>query len=246
MQRYFLEIAYEGTAYHGWQLQPNAISVQAVVEKALATLLRQRVRCVGCGRTDSGVHATQFFLHFDVQDPIEDKQHFVFKLNNVLPKDIAAYELLPVAPKSHARFDASERAYSYHIHQRKDPFLQGRSTYCIHHLDLAAMQAACDKLLAVKDFASFCKAGADVKTTLCDLKEARWEKQGHRLIFHIRADRFLRNMVRAIVGTLMDVGKGRISVEEFEEIVARKDRSAAGTSVAAHGLYLSEVNYPFL
>ena len=241
MPRYFLQLVYNGTAYHGWQVQPNANSVQAEIEKALATLLRAEVPVVGCGRTDTGVHAEKYFLHIELEDEAPD--WLVYKLNQILPEDIAFQKIVEVGPEDHARFSATSRSYRYDIHTEKDPFLKNKSAMLHYELDIDVMNRASALLLTEKDFACFCKAGSDVNTTLCDVTEARWVKDGHRLHFHISADRFLRNMVRAVVGTMIDVGRGKISVEEVKEILASKDRSAAGKSAAACGLYLTEVEY---
>lgn len=248
MQRYFLEIAYDGSSYHGWQIQPNDISVQEKVDQALRTILRQKdIQSVGCGRTDTGVHASQFYLHFDSSEILTDPAKELYRLNNFLPFDIACRRLLEVGSDAHARFDATERAYEYRIHQRKDPFLNQYSTYIGYGLDLEEMNKAGQLLLNHKDFASFCKSGADPKTTLCDVVEASWIRDGeHQIYFHIRANRFLRNMVRAIVGTMLDLGRGAITLEDFRAILEAKDRSKAGTSAPANGLYLSEVKYPYL
>lgn len=241
--RFFLEIAYSGTPFHGWQRQPNAVTVQQCVEESLATVLRHPTQVTGCGRTDTGVHASQYFLHFDA-DQLPDR--FLFGLNGVLPTEISAIRIAEVDAEAHARFDATSRSYEYHIHQRKDPFLDGLSAAIYADLDVKAMQQASLLLLDHDDFASFCKVGSDVKTTLCNVTHVAWSPMGHRLVFSISANRFLRNMVRAIVGTLLDVGMGKTSVEQFAEILDAGDRTVAGKSAAACGLYLTKVEYPFL
>jgi tRNA pseudouridine38-40 synthase len=243
--RYFLRIAYNGGNYHGWQRQINGHSVQAELEKALRTLLRQeKVITTGCGRTDTGVHARSFFVHFNAQDEITDSDDIVRRLNKVLPNDIAVYELFRVPDLAHARFDAVSRIYEYFLHQLPDPFLTGQSMYYPWPLDMDAMNEAALLLIGKGDFASFCKAGGTQKTTLCVVTHAAWVQEGYRMIFRISADRFLRNMVRAVVGTLLDVGRNKLSVAEFSEVIHGKQRSLAGESVNACGLFLTEVNYP--
>ena len=244
-KRYFLHISYDGTNYHGWQRQLNGHSVQEEIESALRKLLRQeRVVSVGCGRTDAGVHAREFFLHFNAENPIDKPEEIFFKLNLMLPKDIGVYKLWQVNYLAHARFDANERSYEYHIHQKRDPFAQRFSTFYPWPLDIAKMNEAALLLLRYKDFAAFCKSGGGQKTTLCDVRHAHWAVDGSKLVFHITADRFLRNMVRAIVGTLVDVGRGRISIEQFVSIIESGKRPKAGESVPAQGLHLTRICYP--
>lgn len=244
-KRYFLHISYDGTNYHGWQRQLNSHSVQEEIESALRKLLRQeKVVSVGCGRTDAGVHARDFYLHFNAENPILDKEEVFFKLNLMLPKDIGLFGLWQVGDLTHARFDATERSYEYHIHQRRDPFVQRFSTFYPWPLDVGRMNEAAALLLSYNDFAAFCKTGGGQKTTLCDLREARWEQDDYRLVFHIRADRFLRNMVRAVVGTLLEVGRGKLSLSEFQAIVEGGKRTQAGESVPAQGLHLTRIRYP--
>ncbi|MBL0127570.1 MAG: tRNA pseudouridine(38-40) synthase TruA [Flavobacteriales bacterium] len=245
--RYFLEIAFNGTAYHGWQRQPKANTVQAEVERALQFALRQhKVNAIGCGRTDSGVHATKFFVHFEGPSDRELDERFVYSLNSMLPKDIAVYRMISVPDDAHARFSATERGYCYRIHQQKDPFLVDRSHQLRPLLDVAAMNEGCKALIGRQDFASFCKAGTDVKTTICDVREAIWEKVPNGYIFRIKADRFLRNMVRAVVGTCLRIGRGQQPAAHMAEVIAALDRSAAGRSASACGLYLEHVIYPFI
>jgi len=247
MPRYFLELAYNGTAYRGWQNQPKAPSVQAEVERALRfTLHMEKVNAIGCGRTDTGVHASRYFLHFDVPDDRELGERFVFSLNSLMPKDIAVYRIIPVADDAHARFSATERGYAYRIHVHKDPFLEDRSHQLRPVLDVDRMNAACEVLIGRQDFSSFCKAGSDAKTMLCDVREARWVPMENGYLFRIKADRFLRNMVRAVVGTCIRIGKGHDTVEHMAEVLAAKNRGAAGKSAPACGLYLEHVVYPFL
>jgi len=242
--RYFLQIAYNGTNYHGWQVQNNAITVQEVLNKALATYLRMpSIETTGCGRTDAGVHASDFYVQFEAPS---EPENLIYRLNKLLPPDIAAYQCIPVADSAHTRFDATSRTYEYHFHTRKDPFKTNQSAYFPFPLDVPAMQAAAQILLEYQDFTSFSKLHTDVKTNNCKIKEASWRTNGHSLCFTITADRFLRNMVRAIVGTLLDIGKGKLPVEAMHTIIQQKDRAAAGTSVEACGLYLTKVTYPYI
>lgn len=243
MPRYFVKLAYDGTPFHGWQIQQNAHTVQEEIEKGLSTILGAKTEVVGCGRTDTGVHAKEFYLHFDTEKELDNEQ-LKNKLNGILPHSIGIFEVLSVTDEAHTRFDATLRSYDYRIVQTADPFEINRAYHFRLPLDVELMNKAASKLLEVKDFASFCKAGSDVKTTLCDVSKAEWKKEGDVLIFTISADRFLRNMVRAIVGTLMDVGLGKITLEEFEEVIKSGNRSEAGSSAPAHGLYLVKVEYP--
>ena len=243
--RYFMRLAYDGTNYHGWQRQPNGHSVQAEMEAALRKLLRQTtVVTIGCGRTDTGVHASEFFLHFNAEKEIVNIPDLLFKINQLLPWDIAVFDIYPVHNKAHARFDAIERSYEYHIHQVRDPFVHRFSTYYPWELDVDAMNKAAQLLIKKGDFACFCKAGGGQKTTICDVREARWVQNGSKLVFHITADRFLRNMVRAVVGTLIMVGRGKLTMEEMKDVLESGNRSMAGESVKASGLSLTRVVYP--
>lgn len=245
--RFFLHLAYKGTAYHGWQFQNNAISVQQVLEECLSMILGQKIAVVGCGRTDTGVHASSFYAHFDFHElPLGSLDKLKYKLNAVLPSDIAIYKCIEAGADDHARFSATSRAYEYHLHFEKDPFGNETSLYCIHTLDFEKMNKAASLLLEEEDFTSFCKLHGGNKTNRCHVKHAYWKNLGAKACFYIKADRFLRNMVRSIVGTLLDVGMGKTSVEEFKQIIKKQDRSAAGKSVAGHALFLTEVNYPFL
>ncbi|MBZ9632626.1 tRNA pseudouridine(38-40) synthase TruA [Salegentibacter sp. LM13S] len=241
--RYFLELAYFGKAYHGWQNQPNAISVQEEIEKALSVVFQYKIDIVGAGRTDAGVHAKQIFAHFDVEKELQ-KEAFQFKLNSLLPADIALKDVFRVKPDAHARFDALSRSYEYHIVQQKDPFLEDRSYYLKNKLDIGKMNRAAEILKDYTNFKCFSKSKTDVKTYNCKISEAVWKTENEVLVFHISADRFLRNMVRAIVGTLLEIGFGKQPVESMHEIIKSKDRSRAGTSVPAKGLYLTRVTYP--
>ncbi len=244
--RYFMHLAYDGTRYSGWQLQPNGNTVQAEIEAALRKLLKQEaVVTTGCGRTDTGVHARNFYLHFDAFSEIEDIPMLMFKLNQMLPWDIAVFDVFRVADRAHARFDAIERTYEYHVHQRRDPFIHAYSKYFPFPLDVDKMREAAAMLAGVTDFASFQKTRGGQKTTLCQLMEARWQQDGHRLVFTIRANRFLRNMVRAIVGTHFDIGRGRMTLSEYRDAITGRDRSLTGDSIAPQGLHLVEVAYPW-
>ncbi|MBL4653933.1 MAG: tRNA pseudouridine(38-40) synthase TruA [Flavobacteriales bacterium] len=243
MSRYFVKLAYDGTPFHGWQIQPNANTVQQEIQKALSTILGTKTEVVGCGRTDTGVHASAYFLHFDSDNDFEEDK-LISQLNGLLPVEIGICEVYKVTQGSHARFDATLRSYEYRIVRVKSPFEVKRAYQFRLLLDVNAMNLAAKYLLNITDFASFCKLGSDAKTTICKVTQAQWEQKNELLIFKISADRFLRNMVRAIVGTLMDVGLGKISFEAFKSIIETGNRSDAGTSVPAHGLYLTHVEYP--
>jgi tRNA pseudouridine38-40 synthase len=239
--RYCIELAYDGTPFSGWQRQKNANSVQEIIEKAMHTICQEEIRLVGCGRTDAGVHAEQYFAHFDFDSVIPDS--FLFRVNQVLPPEIAIKSIEQKRDDFHARFDARSRKYIYKIHQVKNPFLINKSWFIYTGLKLKPMFACCEFLLNTEDFASFCKSGSNQKTTICKLTEARFIELDKGLEFHISADRFLRNMVRAIVGTLVEVGSGKKNVNEFEHIIRKKNRKSAGKSAAACGLYLHSVEY---
>ncbi|SFR52696.1 tRNA pseudouridine38-40 synthase [Robiginitalea myxolifaciens] len=241
--RYFLEFAYDGTAYHGWQRQPNAISVQQVMEECMSTLLGSPLELVAAGRTDAGVHARKMVAHFDWEEVLP-QEDIIHRLNSFLPEDIAISAIRPVQPEAHARFDATSRTYEYLLTQEKDPFLH-RGTHRVHHpLDFDAMNTAASLLLEFEDFKCFSRTHTDVKTFLCDIREAHWSQKGETWVFTITADRFLRNMVRAIVGTLLLVGKGSLEPEGVKTIIKSRDRSQAGASVPAKGLYLIDIQYP--
>lgn len=241
--RFFITLSYDGTRYHGWQIQPNGDSVQQRLQEALSTLLRKPVEVVGAGRTDTGVHARMMVAHFDWEETIDGKQ-LAYKLNKLLPGDIAVQEVRQVEDDMHARFSATSRTYHYFIHTRKDPFLQAYSWQIPFALDFEKMNEAAKVLLEYKDFTSFSKVNTDTKTNLCDLKEAFWEEvEPGRWRFTITANRFLRNMVRAIVGTLVEVGRGRISIEEMRHIIEAKDRCQAGESVPGKALFLVDIKY---
>ncbi|PKA82237.1 tRNA pseudouridine38-40 synthase [Ulvibacter sp. MAR_2010_11] len=241
--RYFIEIAYNGKNYHGWQIQPDAVSVQEVLEQTLSTLLRKDIKVTGAGRTDTGVHAKQLFAHFD-EEVIEDIPDLMYRLNSFLPKDISVQHIFEVKKEAHARFDAVSRTYEYIISFKKDPFLDEFSYYIHHKPNVDIMNEAANSLLNYKDFQCFSRSKTDVKTYYCKVQKAIWTERDSQLIFTIVADRFLRNMVRAVVGTLLEVGFEKISLSQFHEIIESKDRNKAGASAPAHGLYLTEVTYP--
>jgi tRNA pseudouridine38-40 synthase len=243
--RYFIELAYKGTNYHGWQYQPDANSVQETINKALSLLLKTEIDIVGAGRTDTGVHAKQMYAHFDFETEI-DSELIVHKLNSFLPKDIVIFDIIQVADEAHARFDAVKRTYEYHIHTFKDAFEADGSWQYQNKLDLQHMNAACQLLFKHRDFECFSKTNSDVRTFNCAIYQAHWEQTGDKIVFTIAADRFLRNMVRAIVGTMVNIGLGKVSLDDFEKIIASKDRSQAGFSVPAHGLYLTKIEYEYL
>lgn len=242
-QRFFLQISYNGTHYHGWQYQPNAVSVQEFLEKALSTILREKISVVGAGRTDTGVHASFFVLHFESENENLDS-NLVYKLNSFLPNDIAIQKIWKVNADLHARFSAVSRTYKYFISTAKNPFNTQFSFQYTLPLDVDKMNEAAKVLFEYGDFTSFSRLHTDVKTNNCKIFRAEWSSDNNQLIFTIRADRFLRNMVRAIVGTLLEVGRGKISVSDFKKIIESKNRGAAGASAPAYGLFLAEIQYP--
>lgn len=245
MNRYFIELAYLGTRYNGWQIQPNGITVQSELEKALSTILKEDIISTGAGRTDTGVHASFFVAHFDSSKKnLNWDQQLLFSLNEILPNDIAVKEIVSVTPDAHARFSAISRTYQYHISRAKNPFNIETAWLYKGNLDLDKIKLATDQLMAYSDFSSFCKIGSDNKSNICKLFLASWEEKENQLVFTIRADRFLRNMVRAIVGTLIEVGRGRITQDEFGEIIESRNRSAAGPSAPPEGLILTNIEYP--
>lgn len=241
--RYFITFTYRGTDFHGSQTQPNGNTVQAEMEKAFATILRTPVALTFAGRTDAGVHADKMVAHFDVEKAVP--ANFAARLNNLLPDSIAIRDIQHVTDEAHARFDALERTYHYRITLRKDPFSYQTRARIGGPLDFTAMNEAAESLLGRQDFASFCRVHTDVKTTICDVREAKWVVENeYEAYFVITADRFLRNMVRAVVGTLFDVGKGKMTKAQLEDIIAAKDRCKAGHSAPAEGLSLVEIKYP--
>ena len=277
MGRLFIHLAYNGANYNGWQTQPELPTVQETLEKALSTLLRAPIAVVGCGRTDTGVHASDFYAHFDAEGAVDCSQ-LVFKLNNLLPPDIAIYDIFPVADKAHARFDATARTYQYHVSDRRLPFRQGQYCRIYFRPDIDRMNEAAKVLMEYEDFTSFAKLHTQVKTNICHVTEARWDfvpisgqwavdsgqcpstatattlqtaehcslNTEYEWVFTIRSNRFLRNMVRSVTGTLLDVGRGKLSIDGLREIIEKKDRCAAGVSMPACGLFLTKVEYPSL
>lgn len=275
MGRYFIHLAYNGANYHGWQtqriatevertvpLQPVLPTVQETLEKALSTLLRQPIAVVGCGRTDTGVHASDFYAHFDAVKNYElgvkseadaekelitiNSELLTFKLNNLLPPDIAIFDIFPVADNAHARYDAVARTYQYHVSDRRLPFRQGQYCRIYYRPDIDKMNEAAQVLMEYEDFTSFAKLHTQVKTNICHLSLAEWTDEEDGWVFTIRSNRFLRNMVRSVTGTLLDVGRGKLSIEGLREIIEKKDRCAAGVSMPACGLFLTKVEYPYL
>lgn len=244
MYRYFIYLGYNGKNYCGWQVQPNGISVQQCLEKSLSTLVRQSISITGAGRTDAGVHARLMVAHFDWGESIPDLMFLAEKMNRILPKDIAVYRIIPVIPDAHARFDATSRTYNYYVTGRKDPFNYEYSMKLYGELDFLAMNTACEVLYEYIDFTSFSKLHTDVKTNNCRITYAGWKQEGTNWVFTITADRFLRNMVRAIVGTLLEVGRGKLTLEGFRNVIEAKDRGKAGTSVPGHALFLTNITYP--
>jgi tRNA pseudouridine38-40 synthase len=240
--RYFFEISYNGTHYHGWQNQKNAVGVQQVVEEALSKLVREEISIVGSGRTDTGVHCIQQFFHADIEK-VFNSSDMVHRLNAFLPKDIAIRNIFPVKDIAHARYDAYERSYQYKITRVKDPLLVGYAYYFFRDLDMLTMERASALLIGEHDFECFSKVKTDVNHFICDIKEANWNQKGDVLVFTITANRFLRGMVRAIVGTLLDVGHGKLTVKQFQEILKSKDRKKAGMNAPPEGLYLTQVKY---
>ena len=240
--RYFIELSYKGTNYHGWQIQPDVNSVQEEITKAFETILQEKIQIVGAGRTDAGVHASQMFAHVDTTKELTTE--YIHKFNTILPNDIVIRTITKVLDEKHARFDAISRSYEYRILIGRDPFLLD-TTWQIHKnkIQIDKMNKAAKVLFQYEDFESFSKVKTDVKTFNCTIMRAEWRREGNQLIFYIKANRFLRNMVRAIVGTLLDVGLEKISIEDFRNIIESKNRSEAGLSVPAKGLFLTEVNY---
>jgi tRNA pseudouridine38-40 synthase len=241
--RFFIELAYNGKAYHGWQNQPNAVSVQQVLEHALSKLLQEKISIMGAGRTDAGVHASQMFAHFDIEKAF-DIATLLFKLNSFLPNDIAVYDIFQVKDTAHTRFNAISRTYQYKIALKKNPFLYDYAYHIFFPLDVEKMNAACQILLQYNNFQCFSKTNTDVKTYHCSIKEAVWELNEDELVFTITADRFLRNMVRAIVGTMVSIGLGKKQVDDLHHIIQSQNRSEAGFSVPANGLFLTKIVYP--
>ena len=241
--RYFLRLAYSGTPFHGWQIQPNALTVQEVLQREFSKILQRDTEIIGAGRTDTGVHAREMYAHFEAEK-LQNLENLLFRLNNMVGKHIALREIIPVTEEAHARFDATLREYKYYITRSKDPFAPDLSMYFYGDLDTEAMNNAAQKLLHYEDFTSFSKSNTQTFTNLCKVTLAEWREVDDQLIFTIRANRFLRNMVRAIVGTLLEIGRGLKTVDDFEAIIQAKDRSQAGESAPARGLYLNKIEYP--
>ena len=244
--RFFIRFAYDGTAFHGSQRQPNGVTVQETMEQALAMIFREEVPLTFAGRTDAGVHAREMYAHFDINDNQSSiVNNLKFRLNGILPDSIAIYDILRVTDDAHARFSAKRRTYEYHVIDHKHPFLLPYATRLRTPLDFVAMNKAAKYLIGRQDFASFCRTHTDVKTTICDLTQAEWKELGNgHAVFTISADRFLRNMVRAVVGTLFQVGQSKMNLEQFAEVIAQHNRCSAGDSAPAQGLYLTHIEYP--
>jgi tRNA pseudouridine38-40 synthase len=242
--RYFIEFSYNGKNYFGYQIQPNAVSVQEEMEKALSMLLREEIKITGAGRTDTGVHAKKIFAHFDTEKALD--QDLTRRLNSFLPPDIAVKRIFQVSDDFHARFDATYRTYEYYISLEKNPFTEDSAwQHWRRPLDINPMNEACNILFEYEDFTSFAKLHTDNKTNLCKIYKAEWEQNGSELKFTVSANRFLRNMVRAIVGTMVDIGAGKLKPEDLRKVIENKNRNSAGTSAPAHGLYLVDVGYNF-
>lgn len=242
--RYFITLSYDGTRFHGWQVQPNGISVQGELDHGLSLLLRQPIQTVGAGRTDAGVHAAMMVAHFDIDEEVDTRQ-LAYKLNKLLPRDIAIQRIERVADDLHARFSATSRTYHYFLHTEKSPFLRHYSCELHYPLDFEKMNQAAAMLMEYEDFGAFCKSGADVKTTLCQVTQAHWQQIApSQWRFEITANRFLRNMVRAVVGTLIEVGRGRLSLDDFRTVIEGKRRSDAGESMPGNALFLVNITYP--
>jgi tRNA pseudouridine38-40 synthase len=242
--RYFIFLSYRGTSYHGWQIQPNSVTVQQILDKALSTILSENITTTGAGRTDTGVHAMFFCAHFDSAIDPDGNKNFIYRLNSFLPKDIAVTSIRRVKEDANARFSALSRTYKYFITREKDPFHDDKSWHIYGDLNIAAMNEAAALLLKHSDFTSFARLHTNVRTNICKIYYAGWEEDRNLLIFTIKADRFLRNMVRSIVGTVIEIGSGKMEIDKFEEIINARDRRKAGKSAPAKGLFLTEIEYP--
>ncbi len=242
--RYFVKLMYDGTAYHGWQSQMNAESVQGLLQKSFSLILRQPIELYGCGRTDTGVHAREYYAHFDVEEKISSLENILYKMNSLLPHDIVIENIQEVKSDVHARFSAIRRTYKYYMSQKRDPFAFNFEYFFSPQLDLDLMNTACGLMMAYKDFSCFSKSNTQVNNYICDISEAFWTLDRGKLVFTISANRFLRNMVRAIVGTMIEIGLGKINLNEFRQIISHGNRSDAGASVPAKGLFLFRVEYP--
>lgn len=245
LYRYFIHLSFKGTYYHGWQIQPGVNTIQEILEQKLSLLLQEKINAIGAGRTDAGVHATSFYAHFDtVHNNLHHCRKFIYQLNCILPWDIAAHDIVSVHAEAHARFDAVSRTYLYRVVQEKDPFSLEFATFIPKKIDMEKMNLAATILKEYTDFTSFSKLHTDVKTNNCTIYHAEWVQQGAELQFTISANRFLRNMVMAIVGTLLNIGLGKAGVDKIRNIIEGKNRSEAGNSVEAKGLHLIRVDYP--
>ncbi len=242
MPRYFLETAYKGTRFSGFQSQQNAVTIQSEIERAFAVLHRQPVSLTGSSRTDAGVHAIQNYFHFDYAGDLDP--HFLYKINAILPGDIVIRQVIPVSPTAHSRFDAVSREYKYFLYGAKNPFLQDRAYFYPYRLDLDRLREAASLIREYRDFTSFSKRNTQVKTFLCAVRESEWLQEGDCLVYHVRANRFLRGMVRALTATMLRVGRGILSIEEFREVIEARDCTRASFAVPAHGLFLVAVDYP--
>jgi len=243
--RYFIFISYKGTSYHGWQIQPNSVTVQKILDDALSVVLSEKISTIGAGRTDTGVHAKVFCAHFDSISPDHSTlKNLVFRLNRYLPEDISVNSIKKVLPDANARYSAISRTYKYYISRIKDPFFDNSSWFLHGNIDIAAMNEACGLLFNNSDFTSFSRLHSNTKTNICKIYVAKWVEADNRLVFTIKADRFLRNMVRAIVGTMIEIGFGKMNLKAFEEIILTKDRCRAGKSAPAKGLFLADIEYP--
>jgi tRNA pseudouridine38-40 synthase len=243
--RYFIFISYKGTSYHGWQIQPNSVTVQTIIDDALSIILREKISTVGAGRTDTGVHALLFCAHFDsISADLEKDSNVIFRLNRFLPDDISVSSIKKVLPDANARYSAVSRTYMYNISRIKDPFFDDFSWFLFGNIYFKGMNKACKLLLDSSDFTSFSRLHSNSKTNICRIYNASWKEENNRLVFTIKADRFLRNMVRAIVGTMVEIGTGKMNIREFEEIILARDRCRAGKSAPAKGLFLIDIEYP--
>ena len=244
MRRYFIELAYNGKNYHGWQIQPNAPTVQEELNHALSTILRKEINVVGAGRTDTGVHASFYVAHFDVEETIDDTEYLAYKLNRIVGKDIAISKVYEVSTELHARFSATSRTYKYYIDKQKNPFTAEYAARIFPQPHVEEMNEACKILFEYTDFTSFSKLHTEAKTNDCTIMEAHWEDSENQLIFTIKANRFLRNMVRAIVGTMIEIGQDKLNIDQLRKIIESKNRCNAGTSVPGHALFLCDITYP--
>lgn len=240
--RYFLEVFYKGERYSGFQVQENANSIQAEIERAFQLLQRTSVQMTGSSRTDSGVHALQNFFHFDYDGQLHEQ--FIYKMNAILPPDIGVRRFVKMKPEAHSRFDAITREYRYYVYQSKNPFLRDRAYYFPYNVDLEKMAKAAEVVMEYQDFSSFSKRNSQVKTFICDVKKSEWTTEDGKLVYHVKANRFLRGMVRGLTGTMLQVGRGKYSIEQFREIILAKDCTKANFAVPAHGLFLAAVAYP--